>query len=227
MLTLQPIISLTVFLKFYPLEFQEINHEKLYQRLFILWVLFNGAELFVSVFYDGTLCGKSSVKSFQMYGIDISLNNIRITKTFKHHLNMFLLVFPLILKYVMSHIPIKNKDKQDANNTLTELPKIPTVTAHNQKVLLRGSYFGPLVREYGIWNLDVVATNKFLPKRRIKNLCRSKSMQTIKNIENLSSKSNFSNGESKFSYCPNINTSLMNTSKNKYNLEDFLQKNKP
>ena len=65
-------------------------------------------------------------------------------------------------------------------------------------------------------------------------------MPTIQNIENLSSKYNFSrsestpyliftisNGESKFSYRQNINTSLINTSKNKYNLEDFLQKNKP
>ena len=243
MSTLQPIISLTVFLKFNPLKFQELNHERLYQRLFIIWALFNGTLLFIPLFFYGTLCSKSRVNRFIRHeGINISLDKIRTSycSEFNLFLNIFLLVFPLIIKNIIICLP--TKDEHLPSHALVELPKIPTVTAYNQKVLLRGSYFEPLVSKYGIWKIDVVAENKFLRKSKNRKFQRSKTAPTIDNIY---AKSNFTrsesipnlqfnrnllentNGGSKFYYHSNRLTDEAIISKNKYNLEDFQEITKP
>ena len=228
MSTLQPIISLTVFLKFNPLKFQELNHERLYQRLFIIWALFNGTLLFIPLFFYGSLCTKSRVNRFIRHeGINIALDKIRTSycSEFNLFLNIFLLVFPLIIKNIIIHLP--TKDEHQPNHALVELPKIPTVTPYNQKVLLRGSYFEPLVSKYGIWNIDVVAENKFLKKSQIRKFHRSKSVSTINNIY---SKSNFLRSES----LPNLQSNrnllekrILIESKNKYNPEVFQEITKP
>ena len=176
MLTWQSIFSLLTYLKLYPLQFHELNHERLYRQLLLVWGIVNGIEFFIPIFYYGTFCTSNKVTRITyVYGIDLSMTKLKVAK-YKNVtmiINCFVLFIPIVYTF------IKKKNKIAPIKKQVELPTMPKVTEYNKKVLLAGSYFRPLISKYGVLNLDQVAPNKLIKPVETKKYVRSISEPAI------------------------------------------------
>ena len=88
-------------------------------------------------------------------------------------INCFVIFIPIVYTF------IKKKNKIAPIKKQVELPSMPEVPEYNKKVLLAGSYFGPLISKYGVLNLDQVAPNKLIKPVETKKYVRSISEPAI------------------------------------------------